>query len=72
MQSVINNLWKLLIYIWKQQNTELHGTDSVLSLEQNWNKTAMEAKHIYENTIWVTFQLETWIQAPLWTQMTQQ
>jgi hypothetical protein len=33
MRSVIKELWELSIHIWKQRNTELHGTDSAISLE---------------------------------------
>lgn len=39
------------IYIWKQRNTELHGTDSAISLERRRKETATEAENIYENTI---------------------
>jgi hypothetical protein len=51
MRSVIKELWELSIHIWKQRNTELHGTDSALSLERRRKDTATEAEHIYENTI---------------------
>jgi hypothetical protein len=51
MRSVIKELWELSIYIWKQQNTELHGTDSTISLEQCQKDTATEAENMYENTI---------------------
>jgi hypothetical protein len=30
MCSVIKELWELSIHIWKQRNTELHGTDSAI------------------------------------------
>jgi hypothetical protein len=51
MRSVIKELWELSINIWKQRNTELHGTDSALSLERRRKDTATEAENIYENTI---------------------
>jgi hypothetical protein len=41
----------LSIHIWKQRNTELHGTDSAISLEWRQKETATEAENIYENTI---------------------
>ena len=48
---MIKELWELSINIWKQRNTELHGTDSALSLERRRKDTATEAENIYENTI---------------------
>jgi hypothetical protein len=51
MQTVIKELWKFLIQIWKQRNTELHGTDSAISLEKRRKETATEVKHIYLTTI---------------------
>jgi hypothetical protein len=51
MRSVIKELWELSIHIWKQRNTELHGTNSAISLERRRKDTATEAANIYENTI---------------------
>jgi hypothetical protein len=41
----------LSVHIWKQRNTELHRTDSAISLERHQKETATEAENIYENTI---------------------
>jgi hypothetical protein len=51
MQTVIKELWKFLIQIWKQRNTELHGTDSAISLKKQQKETATDAEHIYLTTI---------------------
>jgi hypothetical protein len=49
MQTVMKELWKLSITIWKQRNTELHGTS--LSLEQQCKEAATAAAHVYQQTI---------------------
>jgi hypothetical protein len=59
MPSVIKKLWELSIHIWKQQNTELHGTDSATSLERHGKDTATEAENIYENTIGEVFPTDS-------------
>ena len=51
MRSIITELWKLSITIWKQRNTELHGTDSALSLERRRKEAATAAAHVYQQTI---------------------
>jgi hypothetical protein len=51
MRTVIKEFWKLLIHIWKQKNTELHGTDSAISLERRCKERANEAAAVYQNTI---------------------
>ena len=51
MRSVIKELWKFSITIWKQRNTELHGTDSAISLERRRKETATEAAAVYQDTI---------------------
>ena len=51
MQNVIKELWILSITIWKQCNTELHGTDSALSLERRRKEVATVAAHVYQQTI---------------------
>jgi hypothetical protein len=38
MRTVIKELWAFLIAMWKQQNTELHGTDGAISMEQRRKK----------------------------------
>ena len=51
MRTTITELWKLSITIWKQQNTEVHGTDSAISLEKWRKETALEAERVYNETI---------------------
>ena len=51
MQTVIKEVWILSIAIWKQRNTELHGTDSALSLERRRREAATAAAHVYQHTI---------------------
>jgi hypothetical protein len=51
MRTVIKELWALSIAIWKQRNTELHGTDSTISMEQRRKETATEAVAVYQATI---------------------
>jgi hypothetical protein len=51
MQSVITELWKFSIPIWKQQNTEYHGMDGAILLEHRRKETANEAAHMHQSTI---------------------
>jgi hypothetical protein len=53
MRTVIKELWVFSIAIWKQRNTELHGTDgAILSMEQRRKETATEeAVAVYQATI---------------------
>ena len=39
------------IAIWKQRNTELHGTDGTISMEQWRKETATKAVAVYQSTI---------------------
>jgi hypothetical protein len=41
----------LSIAIWKQRNTEKHGTDGAISMEQRRKETANEAVAVYQSTI---------------------
>jgi hypothetical protein len=51
MRTVIKELSVFLIAIWKQWNTELHGTDGAISMEQRRKETATEAVAVYQATI---------------------
>jgi hypothetical protein len=53
MRTVIKELWVLSIAIvWKQRNTEVHGTDGAISMGQRRNETATEAVAVvYQATI---------------------
>jgi hypothetical protein len=51
MRTVIKELWAFSIAIWKQRNTELHGTDGAISMEQRRKETATEAVSVYQATI---------------------
>jgi hypothetical protein len=51
MRNVITELWKISITIWKQQSTKYHGTDGAISLEHRRKETALEAEHVYRETI---------------------
>jgi hypothetical protein len=51
MWNVITELWKFSITIWKQRNTKYHGTDGAISLEHRRKETALEAEHMYQETI---------------------
>jgi hypothetical protein len=48
----MKELWEFSITIWKQRNSELHGTNGVISMEW-WRKdtTAMEAVAVYQATL---------------------
>jgi hypothetical protein len=48
MRTVIKELWAFSIAIWKQRNTELHGTDGAISMEQRRKETATEAVAVYQ------------------------
>jgi hypothetical protein len=50
MRTVIKEVWVFSIAMWKQRNTELHGTDGA----KVWNsggKTAYKAVAVYQSTI---------------------
>ena len=51
MRTVIKELWVFSITIWKQRNSELHGTDGAISMEQRRKDTANEAVAVYQSTI---------------------
>jgi hypothetical protein len=53
MRTVIKELWafSIAIPVWKQWNTELHGTDGAISMEQRRKETATEAVAVYQATI---------------------
>jgi len=51
MRTVIKELWVFSIAIWKQRNSELHGTDGAVSMEQRRKDTANEAVAVYQSTI---------------------
>jgi hypothetical protein len=51
MRNVIAELWKFSITLWKQRNTEYHGTDGTISLEHRRKETALAAEHVYQTTI---------------------
>jgi hypothetical protein len=42
MRKVINEFWEFFISIWKQRNSELHGADGAISMEQQLKDTAEE------------------------------
>jgi hypothetical protein len=51
MRTVIKELWVFSITIWKQRNSELHGTDGAISMEQRRKETATDAMAVYQSTI---------------------
>jgi hypothetical protein len=51
MRTVMKELWVFSIAIWKQRNTELHGTDGAISMDQRRKETATEAVAVYQATI---------------------
>jgi hypothetical protein len=51
MRKLISALWTFSISIWKQRNSELHGTDSALSLERCRQDAATQAVAIYQETL---------------------
>jgi hypothetical protein len=51
MRTVIKELWKFSITIWKQRKAELHGTDGAISTEQRRKDTAEETVAVYQATI---------------------
>jgi hypothetical protein len=51
MRTVIKELWVFSVAIWKQWNTELHGTDGAISMEQRRKETATEAVAVSQATI---------------------
>jgi hypothetical protein len=59
MRTVIKELWMFSIAIWKQRNTEMHGTDGAISMEQRRKETAMEAVSVYQSTIGKVSQMDS-------------
>jgi hypothetical protein len=51
MRTIIKEVWVFSISIWKQRNSELHGTDGAISMEQHRKDTANEAVAVYQMTI---------------------
>jgi hypothetical protein len=51
MRTAITELWTFSITIWKQRNSELHGTGGAISKEQLRKDTANEAAAVYQATI---------------------
>ena len=51
MRTVIKELWVFSITIWKQRNSESHGTAGAISMEQRRKDTANEAVAVYQSTI---------------------
>jgi hypothetical protein len=51
MRTVITALWKFSIQLWKQRNSELHGTNSAISLERRHKEAADAATHMYQQTL---------------------
>ena len=51
MRTVIKELWAFSIAIWKQWNTELHGTDGAISMEKRRKEAGTEAVVVYQATI---------------------
>jgi hypothetical protein len=51
MRTVIKEIWVFSITIWKQRNSELHGTDGAISMEQRRKEMATEAVAVYQSTI---------------------
>jgi hypothetical protein len=60
MRTVIKELWVFSIAIWKHRNTELHGTDGAISMEQ-WRKETVtdEAVAVYQATIGNVSQMDS-------------
>jgi CRISPR/Cas system-associated protein Cas7 (RAMP superfamily) len=51
MRTVISELWTFSITLWKNRNTEYHGTDGAISLEHRRRETATAAEDVYNSTI---------------------
>jgi hypothetical protein len=51
MRKIISEIWTFSITIWKQRNTEYHGTDGNISLEHRRTETANVAEQVYQSTI---------------------
>ena len=51
MRTVISELWIFSITVWKQRNSEYHGTDGSISLEHRRKEAAAAAKNVFESTI---------------------
>jgi hypothetical protein len=59
MRTVIKELWIFSIVLWKQGNTELHGTDDAISMEQCRKETVNEAVAVYQLTIGKVSQMDS-------------
>jgi hypothetical protein len=59
MRTVIKELWVFSIIIWKQRNSELHGTDGAISMEQIRKETVTEAVPVYQSTIGNVSQMDS-------------
>ena len=61
IRTVIKELWafSIAIPVWKQWNTELHGTDGAISMEQRRKETATEAVAVYQTTIGTISQMDS-------------
>jgi hypothetical protein len=59
MRTVIKELWVFSIAIWKQRNTELHGIDGAISMEQQRKETVTEAVAVYQSTIGKVSQMDS-------------
>jgi hypothetical protein len=51
MRTVISELWTFSMTLWKQRNSEYHGTDGTISLEHRRKETAHEAENVYQQTL---------------------
>jgi hypothetical protein len=51
MRTVILELWIFSITVWKQRNSEYHGTDGSISLEHRRKEAAAAAENVFESTI---------------------
>jgi hypothetical protein len=51
----------------KQRNTELHGTDGAISMEQRRKETATEAVAVYQSTIGKVYNQKRNLKTPIKT-----
>ena len=51
MRTMINEVWKFSLTLWKQRNTELHGTDGALTLERRRKEAVTRATNIFNETL---------------------
>jgi hypothetical protein len=60
MRTVITELWVFSITIvWKQRNSDLHGTGGAISMEQRRKETATEAVAVDQSTIGKVSQMDS-------------